>query len=80
MPVSVAPCRLHGEVAYRLEGATAGAHSIPCRVGETYLLVRCRQMGSHPGPQNAGRKESLSFNPIGCKTVVSMPVEKRQGA
>ena len=24
--VSVVPCRLHGEVAYRLEGATVGAH------------------------------------------------------
>ena len=68
-PVSVVPCRLHGEVAYRLEGAAVGAHSIPRRVGERYLLVRCRQVGCHPGPQKAGRKQSLSFGPISCKAV-----------
>ena len=68
-PVSVVPCRLHGEVAYRLEGAAVGTHSIPRRAGETYLLVRCCQMGCHPGPQKAGRKKSLSFGPIGCKAV-----------
>ena len=39
-PVSVVPCRLHGEVTYRLEGATVGAHSIPRYVGETNPLYK----------------------------------------
>ena len=56
-PASVAPCRMHGEVTYRLEGAAMGAHSIPRRVVETYHTVQCRQMGCHPGPQKAGRKK-----------------------
>ena len=58
--VSVVPCRLHGEVAYRLEGAAVGAHSIPHRVGETYHMVQCHQMGCYPGPQEGGTKK----NPI----------------
>ena len=43
--MSVVPCTLHGEVAYRQEGATVGAHPIPCYVGETYPIVQSCQMG-----------------------------------
>lgn len=43
--MSVVPCKLHGEIAYRLEGATVGAHPFPRYVGETYPMVQNCHMG-----------------------------------